>query len=411
MSVFLENKEIQKKPDSESSPKSPDSESPKSPTKTKKTDRIFIGTDRKIGEGSFKTVYSCKITDEDNALFELPQGTDENKLCIASIDISKIIRRQTHNDKTFNTTLFNEYIAQPYDKKWYKEELNIRERKMFESIIKKEIRSIEQEIELQKELFQKQLAPQIYDDANDYTNIYYILEEKCGLSLVNYIRMYSDQLENVPENENGTYNYKGTIIEKLPYTDETVFNKIVNLTQKLADAGYINTDLKPENTCTKIGADGSLADIIALDFDPQFFININLSLDKENLLKNAKIFMLTLFIAYLGKWRYIKFVEEIVEKHLTRKKISDMITFFANYQLICLRDHHPLKMLYYYIIGLTRESLTSCIDNQNPEKIKYLTDEICKYIFFGVKNRGGRGKKTKGSKRIKVSKRTKRTKK
>ena len=123
------------------------------------------------------------------------------------------------------------------------------------------------------------------------------------------------------------------------------------------------------------------------------------------------MFMLTLFIAYLGKWRYIKFVEEIVEKHLTRKKISDMITFFANYQLICLRDHHPLKMLYYYIIGLTRESLTSCIDNQNPEKIKYLTNEICQYIFFGVKNRSGRGKKTKGSKRIKVSKRTKRTKK
>ena len=410
MSNFLENKEIQKNPDSESSPKSP--------AKTKKPDRIFIGTDRKIGEGSFKMVYSCKITDEDNAFFELPQGTDENKLCIASIDISKLIRRQTRNDKTFNTTLFNEYIAQPYDNKWYKEELNNRDRKFFESLINTEIRSIEQEIELQKELFQKQLAPQIYDHANDYTNIYYILEEKCGLSLVNYIRMYSDQLENVPENENGTYNYKGTIIEKLPYTDETVFNKIVNLTQKLADAGYMNTDLKPENTCTQIGADGSLADIIALDFDPQFFININLSLERENLLKNAKIFMLTLFIAYLGKWRYIKFVEEIVEKHLTRKKISDMITFFANYKLICLRDHHPLKMLYHYIIGLTRDSLTSCIDNRSPEKIKYLTDEICKCIFFGVNgNAGGktkrfkRNKRNKSSKRIKVSKRTKRTKK
>ena len=63
MSVFLENKEIQKKPDSESL---------KSPVKTKKPDRIFIGTDLELGEGSFKTVYSCKITDIGNSLFVLP---------------------------------------------------------------------------------------------------------------------------------------------------------------------------------------------------------------------------------------------------------------------------------------------------------------------------------------------------
>lgn len=393
MSDFFENKEMQKKPDSESSPKSP--------ANTKKPDRIFIGTDRQIGEGSFKTVYSCKITDEENSLFVLPEGTDENKLCIAIVDINQLIRKRNRKNKIF-ITLFNEYIEQgPRQQRVNPNKHD------FESLINTEIRSIEQEIKLQKELFQIQLAPQIYDvHANDYTNIYYILEEKCGLSLVNYIRMYSDKLENVPENENGTYNYEGTIIEKLPYTDETVFNKIVILTQKLADAGYMNTDLKPENTCTKIGADGSLTDIIALDFHPQFFININLSLERENLLKNAKIFMLTLFIAYLGKWRYIKFTKNIIGKHLTRKKISDMITFFANYQLICLRDHHPLKMLYHYIIGLKRESLTSCFDNQNPEKIKYLTNEICQYIFFGVKNSGGRGK-TKKNKRSTWTKRTK----
>ena len=397
MSVILENKEIQKKPDSESL---------KSPVKTKKPDRIFIGTDLELGEGSFKTVYSCKITDIGNSLFVLPEGTDETNLCIAVVDIINIMQDKYGNNEKF-ITLIKQYIVQSAEER--------RENKykdVFKTKIREEVRRIEQEIELQKELFQKQLAPQIYEyKIHGKTLKMYILEEKCGLSLVNYIRMYSNKVVGVPETQNGRYNYKGTILLNLPYTDETVFNKIVNLIQTLADAGYMNTDLKPENTCTKIGPDGSLEDIIALDFDPHFFININLSLDKENLLKNAKIFMLKLFIAYLGKRKNIKFVEEIVEKHLTRKKISDMITFFANYQLICLRDHHPLKMLYYYIIGLTRESLTSCIDNQNPEKIKYLTNEICQYIFFGVKNRSGRGKKTKGSKRIKVSKRTKRTKK
>ena len=390
MSNFLENKEIQKNPDSESSPKSP--------AKTKKPDRIFIGTDRKIGEGSFKMVYSCKITDIGNSLFVLPEGTDENKLCIAIVDINQLIRKRNRKNKIF-ITLFNEYIEQGP-----REQRVNPNKDDFEFKIKNEVHHIEEEIKLQKELFQKQLAPQIYDEANnEISNIYYILEEKCGISLVNYIRMYSHQLEYVPENENGTYNYKGTILLHLPYTDETVFNKIVNLIQTLADAGYMNTDLKPENTCTKIGPDGSLADIIALDFDPQFFININLSLERENLLKNAKIFMLTLFIAYLGKWHYIKFTKNVIGEHLTRKKISDMITFFANYQLICLRDRHPLKMLYHYIIGMPQDLiLTSCIDNQTPKKIKYLTNEICQYIFFGVNGNGrGKTKKNKRSKRTK----------
>ena len=160
MSVFLENKEIQKNPDSESSPKSP--------AKTKKPDRIFIGTDRKIGEGSFKMVYSCKITDIGNSLFVLPEGTDENKLCIAIVDINQLIRKRNRKNKIF-ITLFNEYIEQGP-----REQRVNPNKDDFEFKIKNEVHHIEEEIKLQKELFQKQLAPQIYDHANDYTNIYYI---------------------------------------------------------------------------------------------------------------------------------------------------------------------------------------------------------------------------------------------
>jgi hypothetical protein len=347
-------------------------------------------------------VYSCKLTDRGNSLFVLPEGTDENKLCIAVVDIKMLIQKKYPNDKRF-ITLLNEYIAQTAEEK----HTNIYKNK-FESKINEEVYHIEQEIELQKELFQKQLAPQIYEYYIDAISKMYILQEKCGISLVNYIDMYSHKLDNVPENENGTYNYKGTIIQNLPYTDEDVFNKIVDLTDRIANAGFVNSDIKPENTCTKIAQNGSLEDIIALDFDPNFFIRINLS--TPGLVENSKIFMLTLIIAHLCKWRNMKFVPKIVVKHLTRTKIYNMIHFFVNNRLICIRDRHPLFMLYHYVIGLPKElSFTSCVDNQTPKKITYLTDEICKYIFFGV-NGNGRGK-TKGSKRTKRNKRSKRIKK
>jgi hypothetical protein len=372
MSVFLDLQEMPKTPDL----KTPDSESLKSPTKT---NRIFIGTDIELGHGSFKTVYSCKITDANKSLFDLPEGTDENNLCIAIIHINMVIREKYGNDKTFNKTLFNEYIVQRAEQKLYNEN-----RGYFESVINTEILSIKQEIELQKELFQKQLAPQIYHHYIDRkSNTYYILEEKCGLSLVEYIDTNAVKVKN---------------------RDTTVFNKIVDLTHRIANAGYINTDLKPENTCTQIGPDGSLANIIALDFDPQFFIKINLS--TPGLVENSQIFMLTLVIAYLCRWFKIKFTKDVIEKELTREKIYNMITFFVHNKDICRIEHHPLFMLYHYIIGMPNVLLTRCIENQTLGDISYITDEICKYVFFDVK-RGGRRRKAIKSKRIKGSKRTK----
>lgn len=169
----------------------------------------------------------------------------------------------------------------------------------------------------------------------------------------------------------------------------------------------MNTDLKPENTCTKIAPDGSLADIIALDFDPQFFTKINLT--TPGLVENAQIFMLTLIIAHLGKWRNIKFTNDIMVKHLTPEKIRNMITFFVYNKLICLRIKHPLYMLYHYIIGMPTDLLrTSCVDNQTHQKIRENTNKICNYIFLRVSESGrGKTKRNKRSKRNKMSKRNK----
>ena len=275
--------------------------------------------------------------------------------------------------------------------------------------INNETKLIAEEIKLQEFFFKKTLAPRIYSNFIDNTSKIYILEEKCGMSLVEYIKLHSDQPEGVPENIDGTYNYYGVNLTNLPYTDEDVFSKIVGLVNKIAQTGYMNTDIKPGNTCTKNDENGELSDIIALDVDPQFFININLS--NTELVENAKIFMLTLFLAYLGKWSNIKFVNDIVVKHLNHEKIKNMLLFFVNNSIVCSNPRHPLLMLYHYIIGLNSDTKTSCIDNRTTDKIEKITNKICEYIFIEKKKRKKSFGGSKRSKRVRSSKRVKKSRK
>jgi hypothetical protein len=398
------------------SPKTPEPESPKSGhLKSQKTPEpespepesqkperqktpVFIRIANKIGQGTYKTVYSCGITNEDKSLFELPKGTDETKLCIAIVDIIKIIQEKNINNRNF-IKLFNEYIAQTAQEK-----LANKYNESFKNEINRETKLIAKEIHLQKKFFEKKLAPQIYSNFIDNNSSkIYILEEKCGMPLVEYIKLHSDQLEGVQKNIDGTYNYYGVNLTNLPYTDEDVFFKIVNLVNRIAENGYMNTDIKPGNTCTKFDENGLLTNIIALDFDTQYFININLS--NTELVENAKIFMLTLFLAHLGKWSNIKFVNEIVVKHLNHEKIKKMLLFFVNNRIVCSNPNHPLLILYHYIIGLNSDTKTSCIDNQSPKKIEEITDKICKYIIIEKKRRKKSFGGSKRSKRVRSSKR------
>lgn len=358
----------------------------------------FVGTGFKLGKGTYKTVYSCITTDANNAIFILPKDANVDKLCIAVVDIANLARKTFGNHEQY----FNQYMEQSAEKK-----RGNKYRDAFEQQLKDETDKIIGEINLQKEFFEKQLAPQIYEHKIDESSrTIYILQEKCGISLINYIDLYSQQVEGVSENENGTYNYNGTIVNTIPYTDENVFDKIVNLTIKIAENGYVNTDIKPANTCTKIAKDGLLVDIIALDFDPHFFIKID-STNKE-MVKNAQIFMLTIFIAHLSKWRDIKFVQSIVEKHLNYEKIQKMVTFFANNSTICDEARHPLYMMYHYIIGFRNTMETSCKFNQIAGKVKEITDKLYKSIFIVGKSDAAKGmtKRRKRNKRHKKSKKS-----
>jgi hypothetical protein len=363
---------------------------------------ISIGTSFKIGSGSYKTVYACDITDADNEIFVLPENANVDKLCIAVVDIFKLVGKKFGKYEK----LFFDYVKQSTQMKRgnkYKD--------AFEPQIKSQTDKIIDEINLQEEFFKIRLAPQIYEYKIDEGKMY-ILQEKCGISLNTYIDLYSEQLQGVSENDNGTYNYNGIILNNLPYIDENVFEKIVNLTVKLAENGFMNTDIKSANTCTKIAPNGLLIDIIALDFDPRFFIKIDLS--NKELVDNAQIFMLTLFLAQLSKWRDIKFLQDIVEKYVNYEKIHNMVTFFANNRIICDKDKHPFFMLYHYIIGFGDVIETSCANNQTEEKINKITDKLCKCIFFEVKSGDAKGhrktKRVKRTKRDKRSKRDKRTK-
>ena len=304
---------------------------------------IYIGidTNRLIGKGTTKIVYSCIETKETNdIIFALPDDTTVDKLCIAVLDL----------------TLYVE------------DELEIQI----------QIDKIEKEIELQILFFEKQLAPKIYEHRFDEAKkMYYILEEKCGSPLLMYIKEKTNQTEDN-------------------------FNKIVELVKKIADTGYINVDIKPANTCTKF-ENGLLSEIIALDFDTKFFIKIDLT--NEQIKEQGKIFMLTLFIAYLAK-KYIVFEKVIVEKHLNCKKIEDMLTFFAKNPEICAKEMHPLFMLYYYIINSTVKK-NSCSDI-NSDTINKITRIICSYIF---PTKAGGSRKSRRPRRSKKSKKSKKSRK
>ena len=360
---------------------------------------IYIGTGTQIGTGNTKTVYSCiKTEDENNKLFTLPDDTTLDKLCIAKIDINKIILKKYSKEQEIVQEIVHYYIKKPqdfnniiinYNIKIWKEFIseysdNDDEKYIdnpalyFEDELNEQIDTIDKEIELQKLFFEKQLAPKIYEHRFDEdTKMFYILEEKCGSPLLTYITIETNQTEDK-------------------------FNKIVELVTKIADTGYINVDIKPENTCTKFAEDGLLSEIIALDFDTKFFIEFDLT--NEEIKEQGKIFMLTLFIAYLAK-KNIVFEKVIVEKHLNYDKIKDMLTFFAGNPEICAKEMHPIFMLYHYIIN--QPTNTSC-SFHTSDIVEVLTTRICSYIF--PKKAGG-SRKSRRPRRSKKSKKSKKSRK
>ena len=244
---------------------------------------IGIDTNGLIGTGKTKTVYSCIETeDENNKLFTLPDDTTLDKLCIAKIDINKIILKKYSKEQEIVQEIVHYYIKNPQDfnniiinhnieiwEKFISEYNDDNEKYIdnpalyFEDELNEQIDKIKKEIELQNLFFNKHLAPKIYEDRFDEdTKMFYILEEKCGSPLLTYITIETNQTEDN-------------------------FNKIVELVTKIADTGYINVDIKPENTCTKFAEDGLLSEIIALDFDTEFFIELT----NEEIKEQGKIFM------------------------------------------------------------------------------------------------------------------------
>ena len=338
------------------------------------TSATYVGINTEIGKGTYKTVYSCIETDDvNNKIFTLPHDVSIDKLVIAVLDINKIVKYlMDEKDQEF----FEIYINNPqkiYPKTKQKWEAYLKK------LIDNQIKTINEEIELQNLFFEKQLAPKIYEHRFDEDKkMFYILEEKCGSSFLTYINNKTNQTEDN-------------------------FNKIVELVTKIADTGYINVDIKPENTCTKFAENGSLSEIIALDFDTDFFINFDLT--NEEIKEHGKIFMLTLFIAYLKKYANIVFKKDIVKTHLDCKKIEDMLTFFARNTEICAKEMHPIFMLYHYII--TNPQKGSCSFHQTHEQIENLTRIICSYIFLPT----NRGSTKGGSRRPRKSRRSKKSKK
>ena len=108
---------------------------------------------------------------------------------------------------------------------------------------------------------------------------------------------------------------------------------------------------------------------------------------------------------YLCK-KYIVFEKDIVEKHLTREKIQNMLTFFAENPELCAKEMHPLFMLWCYIIDIDVKKF-SCSDIK-PSTINKLTRLICRYIFptEGGSRKSRRPRRSKKSRKSKKSKKS-----
>lgn len=363
------------------------------PTSVVPSVETYVGIGSIIGKGTYKTVYSCIETDDvNNKIFTLPHDVSIDKLVIAVLDINKIVLAKFPEDQIFvnmyikNPQNFNNFvIGSKTNNSYWKnfigffyvnEKYTDNPALYFEDELKEQIDKIKKEIELQNLFFENQLAPKIYEHRFDEDKkMFYILEEKCGSPLLTYIKKKTNQTEDN-------------------------FNKIVELVTKIADTGYINVDIKPENTCTKI-ENGLLLKIIALDFDTEFFIKFDLT--NEEIKEQGKIFMLTLFIAYLRKYANIVFEKVIVEKHLNYDKIKDMLTFFAGNPEICAKEMHPLFMLYHYIINQTTNASCSL---QTPDIIEALTTRIYKFYIFPTEGGSRKSRRPRRSKKSKKSKKS-----
>ena len=238
----------------------------------------FVGPDTKLGNGSYKTVFSTKVVsknDQKADVFTVPSTLSVEKLVIGSI----------HSYDS--TTLDNEDAKKEF----------INEMHMYNKFIK------------------LGLSPKVYfvkfkhDDSSKI--IQYTLDDFLKI-------FYSSEPVNVDKIPKNVY----YLAERLRCNKDIVrhyennFTKMLEdiktfISTKLLNSGYVNTDIKHENLC--IDSNG---DIKMIDIDPYFVYEKNQNIDDHT----YTTYMLFQVFIVLRKIYYID-----VNHFFTKKDLTDML--------------------------------------------------------------------------------------
>ena len=160
-----------------------------------------------------------------------------------------------------------------------------------------------------------------------------------------------------------------------------------DLVDTFIENNLINMDIKDDNVCS----DGR-----GLDFDTEYMLIIG-DIDKENLKKHGKTYMLTQFLANTGLILREFFPIATLGRadiNITRESITEMIEYFRIHPEMKSFHCDPMTQLLYY-----------CTENFDG-KTQSFTDYICSHIFQtkrgGMRNKTRRVRNTRNNtKRIK----------
>ena len=166
--------------------------------------------------------------------------------------------------------------------------------------------------------------------------------------------------------------------EKRTTSNDTEKHRFLLTLRDLVDTfienNLINMDIKDDNVCS----DGR-----GLDFDTEYMLIIG-DIDKENLKKHGKTYMLTQFLANIGLSDKEFFPRATLDRpdiNITSKSIAEMIEYFGIHPEMKSFHCDPMTQLFYY-----------CTENFDG-KTQSFTDHICSHIF--QTKRGGMRNKTR----------------
>jgi len=158
-----------------------------------------------------------------------------------------------------------------------------------------------------------------------------------------------------------------TNIEIIKGMLKSVDQQVIDLTVKIIDAGYINTDFKTENTCV------ILPRIIGLDFSRVFVISIDeiigkatdagIVLDKQQFIEKSLLYMrIQYYITFISSFYrfnrmdYRKILGTVLtEQGVTLDSVNDMVDYMAMFNEKNIFQHYPggldaspMQMLHHY---------------------------------------------------------------